>query len=311
MNIRRFQPGDEIAQVGIYNEAAAELARFKPATLDEVRRRLRAPDFDPTTRLYATENNKPVAYLSWQTNGRISYPWHRKGHTEAADQLFQQGLETMRQAGVTQVFAAYRTEWTGIRDFFLGHGFAQNREVMNYVLDLVEMPTPAARSYSSVGGFQRADVPALAAFGQGVLRLTEPALGKYLFENPYFPPESLFGLRDRQQGHLTAAGMLIVNDSYADPKQVDSGMPCFRLGAFGTEGLTTKRINGMFSIVVSDPQQVSRQGLDLLGHAAFRLQDTELETLAAQVISDATHLVRFYKQYFRLQGRFPLFERTL
>src|SRR5260370_747651 len=49
MTIRTFQSGDEAGQVSIYNEACAHLPRFKPATLDEVRRRCRAPDFNPPT----------------------------------------------------------------------------------------------------------------------------------------------------------------------------------------------------------------------------------------------------------------------
>src|SRR5438876_94602 len=36
MSIRTYQPGYEIAQVGIYNEATAELPKFKPATLEDV-----------------------------------------------------------------------------------------------------------------------------------------------------------------------------------------------------------------------------------------------------------------------------------
>ena len=45
MTIRTFRPGDDIAQVSIYNEAAASLPKFKPATVDEIRRRTRAADF--------------------------------------------------------------------------------------------------------------------------------------------------------------------------------------------------------------------------------------------------------------------------
>jgi hypothetical protein len=36
-----------------------------------------------------------------------------------------------------------------------------------------------------------------------------------------------------------------------------------------------------------------------------------VETLCAQVPSDAVQLIRFYKQYFRRQGSFPLYEREL
>src|SRR5262249_51646942 len=34
MTIRTFQPGDDAVQVSIYNEAAADLPKFKPATID-------------------------------------------------------------------------------------------------------------------------------------------------------------------------------------------------------------------------------------------------------------------------------------
>jgi hypothetical protein len=88
-------------------------------------------------------------------------------------------------------------------------------------------------------------------------------------------------------------------------------MPCFRLGAFGTEGMTTKRINGLFSFLAADGRDTQPFALDLLGYAAYKLQDTDVETFAAQVPSDAGHLLRFYKQYFQRQGSFPILERPL
>src|SRR5713101_7577577 len=63
VSIRCYEPGDENAQVAIYNEAAGPLPKFKPATLDEVRRRCRAADFDPSTRFYAVEGDRPVGYV--------------------------------------------------------------------------------------------------------------------------------------------------------------------------------------------------------------------------------------------------------
>jgi hypothetical protein len=118
-------------------------------------------------------------------------------------------------------------------------------------------------------------------------------------------------LRSRADGQPLAAAVLVTGPNFASPKQVDAGMPCFRLGAFGTEGLTTKRINGLFSLLVAEGNQVGALALDLLGHAARRLEDTDVETLAAQVPSDVPHLVRFYKQYFRRQGAFPIYELAL
>ena len=89
-------------------------------------------------------------------------------------------------------------------------------------------------------------------------------------------------------------------------------MPCFRLGAFGTEGLTHKRINGLFSFLAADTRDLT---------AARRwtcwptrrtvVADIDVETFAAQVPSDAAHLVRFYKSLFRRQGSFPILSREL
>jgi hypothetical protein len=104
---------------------------------------------------------------------------------------------------------------------------------------------------------------------------------------------------------------LIHRPGYANPHQVDAGMPCFRLGAFGTEEMTHKRINGMFSFLAADTRDVSAFGLDLMAHASNLVHDVDVETFAAQVPSDAPHLVRFYKSLFRRQGAFPVFEREL
>ena len=43
----------------------------------------------------------------------------------------------------------------------------------------------------------------------------------------------------------------------------------------------------------------------------IRLRQTEVSHLAAQVPSDAPHLLRFYQRLFRRQGSFPILERTL
>src|SRR5712671_4985841 len=114
MTIRTFQPGDELAQVSIYNEAAGSLTKFKPATVDEIRRRVRAADFDPGSRFYAIEDGVPVGYATFQPNGRISYPWCRKGKEEWAAPLFARLLETMKERGMSRAWAAYRGDWTAI-----------------------------------------------------------------------------------------------------------------------------------------------------------------------------------------------------
>ena len=89
-------------------------------------------------------------------------------------------------------------------------------------------------------------------------------------------------------------------------------MPCFRLGAFGTEGMTTKRVRGLFSFVTRPDRHIFGIGMDLLGHAANRLTDEdEVGCYAAQVASDATALHTFYERVFERQGSFPVHERDL
>jgi hypothetical protein len=312
MEIRAYQSGDEAAQVSIYNEAAGELPKFKAATLDEVRRRFLAPDYDPSTRFVALVNGKPVGYAGFQANGRVNYPWCRKGHEAAAQPLFERVLQTMKACGLKTAFAAYRADWPAQLEFLQANGFQQTREMINYVLDIVEMPTPMARPNSSVGPATCDDVPAILEMGANVLRVHDRAgLEEYLFRNPYFSADSVFVLRSRTGGPALAAALLVANPAYANPRLVDAAMPCFRLGAFGTEGMTTKRINGLFSFLTADARDAHPMALDLLGYAAYRLQDTDVETFAAQVPSDAGHLLRFYKQYFQRQGSFPILERTL
>jgi hypothetical protein len=310
MTIRSFEPGDDAAQVSIYNEAAAELPKFKPATLDEVRRRGRDPAFDRSTYFLALRDGRPVGYASFQANGRVSYPWCRKGHEDRAGPLFERVLAELRRRGLPRAFAAYRADWPAQKEFFLAQGFRPAREMVNYALDLAEMPTPSARPSNAVSPLTPADLPAALALGQGVVRARDEAeLGRHLFENPYFPPDSVLALRGAK-GEVRAVGVLVVNAGYADPRQTDPAMPCFRLGAFGTEGLTTKRVNGLFSFVAADKTDLKPLGLDLLGYAAFRLRDTDVETFGAQAPSDAPHLARFYKEYFRRQGAFPVFEKA-
>src|SRR5262249_11443105 len=149
------------------------------------------------------------------------------------DPLLDAVLRAMRQRGLRRAFAAYRGDWPAQRDFFLRHGFRPAREMVNFVLDLVEMPTPAARSATAITPLTPADLPAVRQLAPGVLRIEDPAgLERHFFHNPYSPPDSAFVLRNRG-GAPAAVGMLVVNPGYASPGQADPLMPCFRLGAFG------------------------------------------------------------------------------
>ena len=312
MKTRHYQPGDESMQVAIYNEAAGSFPKFKPATIDEVRKRVQAPDFDPATRFYAEEGGKVVGYCTLHASGRVGYPWTLKGHEAQAEPLFQAVLDAMRKRGITSAFAAYRGDWPATTAFFNGHDFRLVREMVNFVIDIVEMPTPAARPSLPFSPLKREDVPAVFELAPEALRVKTPAeLEKHLFDNPFFSHEALFVLRSRTGGIPAAVGILLDSPDYADPKQIDSNMPCFRLGAFGAEGMTAKRVKGLFSFLCRPGRDVSSLALDLMGHAAFRLEDSNTASLAAQVSSDVPHLLRFYQQHFRRQGSFPIFERNL
>jgi hypothetical protein len=310
--IRTFAAGDDAARVGIYNEAARALPKFKAATLDEVRRRTHGPEFDPLSQFFAVVDGRPMAYVTFQANGRVAFPWCRTGCERLAEPLFERVLAEMKGRGLKRAFAAYRADWPAQRDFFLAHGFRHTHDMVNFALDLAEMPTPSASAARAVMPLTRDNLPALAALVPNVLRITElGALERYFLHNPYFTADATFVLRSRGEGQLAAAGILIVNPAYADPRQVDAAMPCFRLGAFGTEGLTTKRLNGLFSFLVPDNRDVSPRGLDLLSYASQSLGETDIATVAAQVSSAVPHLLRFYERYFRKQGSFPIFEREL
>jgi hypothetical protein len=87
--------------------------------------------------------------------------------------------------------------------------------------------------------------------------------------------------------------------------------PCFRLGAFGTEGLNTKRVNGLFSFMVADPDHALRLGTVLLSETSQAMTEAKVTALAAQCPSDAPHLVSLYDRYFKEQGRFPILEKRL
>jgi hypothetical protein len=312
MTIRTFTTGDDAAQVGIYNEAAADLPKFKAVTLDELRRRLRGADFDPATRFYAVENNRPVGYAAFHANGRVSFPWCRKGREGWAEPLLDAVLTEMQRRGMGAAFAAYRTDWPAQRDFFLARGFSQAREVVNFVVDLVDMPTPSARAATAIEPMTPADAPAVFALAPTVFRVRSAAeLEQHLLHNLYFPSGAARVLRSRSDGAPIGLSVLVENTDYANPREIDAAMPCFRLGAVGTEDMQTKRINGLFSFAAAEGRDLNVIGLDLLSNAALRLQDAEVATLAAQASTNAPHLLRFYQQYFRRQGSFPVFERPL
>lgn len=310
--LRNYQAGDEAAQLKIYNAAAAPLPKFKPANIQDLWRRISARDFDPTTRVYAELGGDIVGYCTYQANGRVGYPWCLPGFELAAEPLFEHIIRSMKQRGFAKAFTAYRKDWPVITEFFQNHGFRQAREMVNYILAFENLPTPSARPSSSITPATPEDIPAIYALDPTVFRVPNArALAKELLQNPWYPPESVFVSRDRD-GSPQAAGLFITNASYADARMVDPAMPCFRLGAFGTEGMTTKRIRGLFSFVTRPDRNIHVTGMDLLSHAIRQIRDEDdIANYAAQVASDATALHAFYERIFERQGSFPIHERDL
>src|SRR5438445_13477565 len=100
MKIRGFQAGDEVRQVAIYNAAAAELPKFKPASAQEVLRRTRAQDFDPASRSYAEENGEIAGYAPSNPNARVSYPRRLTGPEHIPAPLFAHMPHPMRKRGI-------------------------------------------------------------------------------------------------------------------------------------------------------------------------------------------------------------------
>lgn len=312
MKLRSFQPGDEFTQLKIYNSAAAALPKFKPAVITDLQRRISARDFDPATRLYAESGGNVVGYCTFQANGRVGYPWCLAGFESAAEPLFAHVIDTMKQRGFAKAFAAYRKDWPAITDFFEKNGFTLAREMVNFVLKFEDMPTPSAKLGSTIEPARIDDVPKILALDLPLFRVqSADELEAAIWRNPYFGPDSVFVQRDRD-GAPIAAGIFIRNNQYADPRNVDASMPCFRLGAFGTEGMTTKRIKGLFSFVMRPDRPVFSVGMDMLTYAANQLtDDDDIAVYAAQAATDAKAVFPFYHRVFERQGSFPVYERDL
>ena len=99
MKIRTFQAGDEATQAGVFNVAAFALPGFKPATIDDVKHRTRGRMFDPTSRFYAEENGEVVGYCTLELEqGRVSFPWCKKGHEAAGPLLFEAAQKSAASA---------------------------------------------------------------------------------------------------------------------------------------------------------------------------------------------------------------------
>lgn len=307
MPIRHYQPGDEEAQAHIFNVAAGPLPKFKPATVDEIRRRYQTIDPDPKSKFYAVEGDKVLGYAVLNPNGRISYPWCLPEAESQRTPLLESVLAELKRRNASEAWVAYRADWQPVVQFFKDHGFSEKRQMINYVAELDRLPESSIPDGWHVEPLSADALPSLISLGAGVLPDDEPeTLQHFFWENPFFGPESLLVLRDQSE-RMVAGALLIGNRGFADPTKLDSNMPCFRLGALGTERERHKRVNGMFSCVF----ETEAAGEVLLAEAARRLRQAGLTHMAAQASSDTPGLCAFYDRYFERQGAFPILRRTV
>jgi hypothetical protein len=308
MPIRTYQPGDEQAQARIYNTVACPLPGFKPTSAEEIARRYQAVDPEPTSKLYAVEDGQMVGYIVFNPNGRISYPWCLAEYQTARDALLGGALGAMSTRRYAEAWTTYRADWSPVLEYFQEHGFVRARAMINYIAKLDRLPDRPLPSGRIITPLERQDLPRLLELEPGLFAGCDPkCLGLALWENPHFSADGLFALRDDGDGTLLGAALIIANAAYADPSKLDAAMPCFRLGAFGTESQRHKRVNGLFAAVFAD----EHAGELLLSEAARRLGRLGLTHIAAQAPSNVPSLCAFFDSFFDRQGEFPILVRPL
>src|SRR5205085_1613580 len=105
-------------------------------------------------------------------------------------------LREMQARGMARAFAAYRSDWPAQGAFFLAHGFRHDHHMVNFVLQLVDMPTPAARVSLGISPLTREDLPGLVALCPQALATSDlAALERHFLHNAYFSPDAVFVLR--------------------------------------------------------------------------------------------------------------------
>ena len=65
-------------------------------------------------------------------------------------------------------------------------------------------------------------------------------------------PTASLRWKDSRNDEILGVFLFVVSERFADPTKIDAAMPCFRLGAFGTERERHKRVTGLFSCVFAD-----------------------------------------------------------
>lgn len=183
--------------------------------------------------------------------------------------------------------------------------------MVNYVADVSRLPAPTPLpSNRRIDHVKREDIPQLMGLAPGLFADSDgPELERFYWSNSFYSfPESVFVLRESANDQVRGAFLLVKSDRFADPTKIDPAMPCFRLGAFGTERERHKRVTGLFSCVFADPAE----GNLLLSAALDSVAETPgLTHIAAQAPSNAGSLCEWYDRFFERQGSFPIVARQL
>jgi hypothetical protein len=310
MIIRNYVPGDADCEAGVFNAAAARLPGFRPVTGETIRRVAAGPGFDPATRLYAEADGKVVGCAQFEPTGRVYYPWCKPGYEHLRHQLFAAMMRALADRKVPRAFAAVRADWDEPLEYFADHGFEHARDAVNFTQSLGDLPTMFQRPGLNVTRVRPDDLLAIEAMVPGLPRLQGQFLADYLLRNPNLAADAVYVLRQKD-GTPQGVGLLIDDATFTDVAEFDPRAAAFWAGAFGFDGLAGPKVNGLFSFLTAPGKDAVLVGQDLLWYGTARLETSTFPALAAQVPSDAPHLLRFYERYFQKRGSFPILERDV
>jgi hypothetical protein len=233
------------------------------------------------------------------------------GSEAAREPLLDALLTEMRKRQLKIAWAAYRADWTDVLDFLRHHGFALRQTMVNYVADVSRFSLHGdRRSNRVVAHLEREDLPELIAMAPDVFHdLDTQELEQFYWHNPFYDfSKSLFAIKDPASSEILGVYLFVADNRFADPTKIDAAMPCFRLGAFGTERERHKRVNGLFSCVFTN----EAEGENMMTAAlAQQAAVSGLAHLAAQAPSDAVALCAWYDRLFDRQGSFPIVSRQI
>ena len=261
MTIRTFQPGDDVAQVSHLQRGGRRAAEFQarhagraapPAARPGLRRRPRGSTPWPTAGRSATPR--------FAANGRVSFPWCRKGHEAVAEPLLRRRPRGDARARPTARLRRLPRRLAGPARSSRPTASRQTREMVNFVIDIVEMPTPAARraaNITPVTAGRRARHP--PPRGRRPARRRPPRRSKqHLFRNPYFSAASLFALRSRSGDDAGRRRRWSSSRGLRQPRPGRRApCPASASGRSAPRGMTHKRINGLFSFLAADARELS------------------------------------------------------